>query len=157
MAALIYEAVWEPGQVCKSWTIRRRAPALSPVRLSGSRPAVPLHAGSAPWRPHCADEDTGPGCRWPAPGLWTLATEVAVPRVLVLILVASSSGSKAHFDILVTLAKGQGMSAREGDRKGGGHPEWPPLHRKTNKEEGSWPSDQIPGNPSAVEPGVFMP
>lgn len=44
-AALIYEAVWEPGQVCKSWTIRRRAPGLSPVCLSGSRPdcAPPEH------------------------------------------------------------------------------------------------------------------
>lgn len=81
VAALIYEAVREPGQVCKSWTIRRRAPALSPIRLSGSRPAVPLRAGSAPWRPHRADEDTKGRGAVAGPSLRTLAAEVAVPRV----------------------------------------------------------------------------
>ena len=61
VAALIYEAVWEPGQVCKSWTIRRRAPGLSPVCLSGSRPdcAPPEHRWP-PWRPPRRVPGAGP-------------------------------------------------------------------------------------------------
>lgn len=48
VAALIYEAVWEPGQVCKSWTIRRRAPALSPSASRAPGPPCPSQAGPAP-------------------------------------------------------------------------------------------------------------
>ena len=67
VAAVIYEAVWEPGQACKSWTIRRRSPALG---LSAWAPGPPCPSQAGPARTgnleglrsmfctHFADEDT---------------------------------------------------------------------------------------------------
>lgn len=158
MATLIYEAVWEPRQVCKSWTIRRRAPALSPVHLLAPGPAPRPEQDQLPQGPLGGPQGVGPEPTVQMRTLrartsWTLATElVAVPGVLPVISAASSSGSKAHFDILGALPKDQEGSAQEGDRKGGGRSEQPAGYLKTDKEEVSWPSYQTPPNPSIIEP-----
>lgn len=50
LQSLIYEAVWEPGQICKSQTIKRRAPALSPASWAPGLPCLAC-AQAASWPP----------------------------------------------------------------------------------------------------------